>query len=104
MGRQEKLDKILNSETKFPPSLMVEMQLLTIMKKEKLPMNCCPIIVEWAKKSNERKGFDYSNYNPRSQDTIMKILHQCAAKTMVDDKFYPTIINWYQTTSQLKYM
>ena len=92
--KQGKLDNVLNSATKIQPSLAVEMQLLTIMKKRKMPMNCFPIIIEWAKKSNERKGFNFSNYNPRSRDTIMKDLHQCAGNTMIGDKFYPTIINW----------
>ena len=33
-----KLDNVLNSATKIQPSLAVEMQLLTIMKKQKMPM------------------------------------------------------------------
>ena len=56
IGRQEKLDKVLNSETKLPPSLMIEMELLTIMKKQKLSINCFPIIVEWGKKIQQKKG------------------------------------------------
>ena len=51
---------------------MVEMELLTMMKKQKMSMNCFPMILEWAKQSNARKGFNFSNYNPRSRQTIMK--------------------------------
>ena len=53
--KQEKFDKVLNSDTKLPPSLIVEMQLLTIMKKQKMTMNCFPIIVEWAKKPTKER-------------------------------------------------
>ena len=56
-------------------------------------MNRFPIIVERAKQSNARKGFNFSNYNPHPRQTIMKVLHHCAANTMIADKFYPTIIN-----------
>ena len=93
IGRQEKLDEVFNIDKKLPASLMVEMKLLTIMKKQKISMNCFPIIIEWAKQSNERKGFGFSNCNPRSRQTIMKDLYHCAANTMIADKFYPTIIN-----------
>ena len=33
IGRQEKLDEVFDTENKLPASLMVEMKLLTIMKK-----------------------------------------------------------------------
>ena len=55
IGRQEKLDKVFNTETKLPASLKVEMELVTIMKKQKMSMNCFHIIIEWAKQSNKRK-------------------------------------------------
>ena len=53
--KQEKLDKVLNTETKITPSLMVEIELLTIMKKQKMSMNCFPIIVEWAKNPTQER-------------------------------------------------
>ena len=65
IGRQEKLDEVFNTEKKLPASLVVEIELLTIMKKQKMPMNCFPIIVKWTKQ--------YPNPNPKERGLTFQI-------------------------------
>ena len=92
--RQGKLEEIFDSERKLPASLMAEVKLLNIMKQHKMSMNCFPIIVERTKQSNKRKGFNFSNYNSHTMQTIMNDLHHCTGDIMKVNKVYPTSINW----------
>lgn len=75
------------------PKLAVDIELMYIMAKHKLPLKSFKIIYEWAKRSHSRPGFDFATSHARKRKTVMKQIRSqlCLSSKM---EFVPHVITW----------
>ena len=75
------------------PQLIAELNLMNLVTKHKLPLSTFQVIFNWAIKSQNTHGFDFSTANTRKRNTILKeICSNLNISTQIE--YYPHIINW----------
>ena len=74
------------------PQLLVEIELLNIISRHKLPLLTFQTIFQWAIRSQQRDGFDFSDTSDRLRETALNGLK---SKLGISDMaFVPRHINW----------